>query len=401
MKKYLLVTLLIMFFSFKSWSQIDYESGYFIKEPDEKVQCLIRNVDWKNNPTEFRYRLSENDPVQVAGIQTVKEFGITGYSKYVRADVKLDKSDKAINKLSFDKEPQFQEELVFLKLLVEGTVTLLTYEDKNITRYFYQSGSSEIVPLIYKQYMTDKGVATNDDYKKQLLTNFYTHGVTMSDLQDIKYSTKDLERLFIKMNDNSGSHFTNFEDKKKDVFNLTLKPGVNFNKLSVQSEVSSFYNTDFDMEKNFRFGVEAEFIFPFFRNKFGILVEPSYQYYQAEHPASLERFSSEVNYQSIEFAGGIRYYFFLNDKSKIYINPLFVYEFDFNSTIKIIRFEEFVQENLQVKSKINMAAVAGYKYKNKYSFEIRYYTKRELLVPYTHWAASYNSFSVTLGYTIF
>jgi hypothetical protein len=49
---------------------------------------------------EFRYKLSENDPVQEAGIQTVKEFGITGFSKYVRADVKLDKSDKAINKLS-------------------------------------------------------------------------------------------------------------------------------------------------------------------------------------------------------------------------------------------------------------------------------------------------------------
>jgi hypothetical protein len=395
------LTVAFLIIAYTSLAQIDFESGYFIREPDEMVQCLIRNVDWKNNPREFRYKLSENDPVQEAGIQTVKEFGITGFSKYVRADVKLDKSDKAINKLSFDREPLFKEETVFLKVLIEGPVTLLSYEDKNITRFFYQSGSSEIVPLIYKQYMTDKGVATNDDFKKQLLTNFYTHGVTMADLQDIKYSNRDLERLFIKINESSGSGFTKFEDKKKDVFNLTLKPGVNFNNLSVQSEVSSFYNTDFDMEQNFRFGVEAEFIFPFFKNKFGILMEPSYQYYQAEHPASLERFSSEVNYQSIEFAGGLRHYFFLNDKSKIYINPLFVYEFDFNSTIKIIRFEEFVQEDLQVKSKINMAAVAGYKYKNKYSMEIRYYTKRELLVPYTHWSANYNSFSVTLGYTIF
>jgi hypothetical protein len=401
MEKHVLATLFSVFFSMISLAQIDFESGYFIREPDEKVQCLIRNVDWKNNPTGFRYKLSENTPVQEAGIRTVKEFGITGFSKYVRADVKLDISDKAINKLSLAREPHFQEETVFLKVLIEGPVTLLSYEDRNITRYFYQSGRSKIVPLIYKQYMTDNGVATNDDYKKQLLTNFYTHGVTMSDLQYLKYSTRDLERLFIKINENSGSGFTNFEDKKKDVFNLTLKPGVNFNKLNVQYNVYSFLFTNFDMEQNFRLGVEAEFIFPFYRNKLGVLVEPSYQYYQAEHPASWDRYTSEVNYQSIEFAGGIRHYFFLNAKSKIYLNPLIVYDFNFNSTYKTIRFDGFLQESLKIKSGMNMAAVAGYNYNDKYSMEIRYYTKRELLVPYTHWSSSYNSFSVTLGYTVF
>jgi hypothetical protein len=192
--------------------------------------------------------------------------------------------------------------------------------------------------------MTDKGVATNDDYKKQLLTNFYTHGVTMADLQDIKYSNRDLERLFIKINESSGSGFTNFEDKKKDVFNLTLKPGVNFNNLSVQSEVSVSIIQILIWNKTSGLEWKLNSFFHFSETSLEYLMEPSYQYYQAEHPASLERFSSEVNYQSIEFAGGLRHYFFLNDKSKIYINPLFVYDFDFNSTIKIIRFDGFVQE---------------------------------------------------------
>jgi hypothetical protein len=50
MEKHVLATLFSVFFSMISLAQIDFESGYFIREPDEKVQCLIRNVDWKNNP---------------------------------------------------------------------------------------------------------------------------------------------------------------------------------------------------------------------------------------------------------------------------------------------------------------------------------------------------------------
>jgi hypothetical protein len=401
MKKHILFAALLTLSFNTSWSQINFEKGYFIDESNQKVYCLIRNVDPKNNPTQFRYKLSKDEPVQSANIETVKEFGLNGYLKFVRADVKIDVSKSGINELSLNREPEFKDETVFLKVLVEGNNNLYSYHNENTTRYFYKTADSAPVQLIYKKYMTDKGIATNDDFKKQLLVEFQPM-VLLNELQDLYYNSRDLEQIFVKLNkNNNNSDYTVFEDKKRDLFNLSIRPGINFSTLSVQTDLTSFYTTDFDMEQSFRFGVEAELILPFYRNKWGLLLEPAFQYYQSEHPASLDRFSSEVNYQSFEFAGGVRHYFFLTDKSKLYLNVLLVYDYANNSTIKIIRYNEFLQAEVDIKSKINMASGIGYRYKDKYSIEMRYYTSRDLLYYNSAWFSSYHTTSVTLGYTLF
>lgn len=72
MKKQLSVLVAFTFFSQCSYSQIVFEDGYFINESDQKINCLIKNVDWKNNPNEFEYRVSLADAVQKADIQSVK-----------------------------------------------------------------------------------------------------------------------------------------------------------------------------------------------------------------------------------------------------------------------------------------------------------------------------------------
>ena len=40
-------------------AQISFEKGYYIDNSNQKVDCLIKNVDWKNNPTSFEYKLSD------------------------------------------------------------------------------------------------------------------------------------------------------------------------------------------------------------------------------------------------------------------------------------------------------------------------------------------------------
>ena len=42
--------------SMQCHSQISYVRGYFIHNSGEKTVCLIRNVDWKNNPQEFDFK---------------------------------------------------------------------------------------------------------------------------------------------------------------------------------------------------------------------------------------------------------------------------------------------------------------------------------------------------------
>ncbi len=74
MRKQLLLIALFTILCAESYSQIIFENGYFIDESNNKIECLIKNVDWKNNPTEFEYKFSQNDTVHKATFKTVKEF---------------------------------------------------------------------------------------------------------------------------------------------------------------------------------------------------------------------------------------------------------------------------------------------------------------------------------------
>ena len=59
MKKKLFFLLTIIL-SLNSYSQVSFEKGYHIDNNDQKISCLIKNLDWKNNPTKFEFKLSEN-----------------------------------------------------------------------------------------------------------------------------------------------------------------------------------------------------------------------------------------------------------------------------------------------------------------------------------------------------
>ncbi|MEX0314438.1 MAG: tRNA modification GTPase, partial [Allomuricauda sp.] len=148
--------LLTLALSFNCYAQISYEKGYFIENNGKKVECFIENVDWKNNPTEFKYKLSESSESIKVGITKVKEFSVQNYSKYIRANVKIDRSSSNINQLSSTRNPVFKEETLFLKILVEGTSNLYYYEDGNLIRYFYsKDGHHNLEQLIFKYYLKD------------------------------------------------------------------------------------------------------------------------------------------------------------------------------------------------------------------------------------------------------
>ena len=113
MKKNVALILIILAFSLKGYSQIIFEKGYFINNSNQKIECLIKNNDWKNNPETFEYKLSENSEPAIADVKSAKEFGIYSISKYIRSTVKIDKSKENLDDLSYDKEPTYVEEVLF------------------------------------------------------------------------------------------------------------------------------------------------------------------------------------------------------------------------------------------------------------------------------------------------
>ena len=407
MRKQLLLIALFTILCAESYSQIIFENGYFIDESNNKIECLIKNVDWKNNPTEFEYKFSQNDTVHKATFKTVKEFGIYNVSKYIRAKTNIDKSSEQIDKMSSERNPNFQEELLFLKVLIEGKASLFLYIDGNLTRFFYKLNDSEIQQLVYKRYLIDDKILENNSFKQELFLKLKCEEIVLNDIKNLRYSNRDLEKLFIKYNKCTGSDYINYKTKQnKDLFNLTFRPSLNYSSLEIQNSVLGFNDIDFRNKLGIRFGIEAEFILPFNKNKWGIIVEPTYQYFKSEQSKETGNVSggilvSRIDYKSIELPVGIRYYFCLNDKSKLFTNISYVFDFSNNSSIKFLRNDDSMISELEIKSRRNLALGIGYKYKNRYSMEIRYNTNREILSDYLYWSSNYSSLNIIFGLSMF
>jgi hypothetical protein len=395
MKKQLLL-LLTTILSLNCYSQISFEKGYFIDNTNQKTNCLIKNIDWKNNPTEFEYKPSENSESEKATIKSIKEFGIDNTLKYVRSTLNIDRSSVILSNLSNDRDPLFKEEELFLKVLVEGKANLYLFEDGNLRRYFYNKGNTVIEQLVFKSYKTSNNkIGKNNRFKNQLWTNLKCPNFKITKVENLDYQKNDLIDFFVEYNECNGEKNINYEEnQKKDLFNLSIRPGFNSSSLSIQNNVSSSRNTDFENELGFRFGIEAEFIMPFNKNKWSLIIEPTYQYFKSEKEITNQ--SVKADYKSIEIPVGIRHYFFLNENSKIFINGSFIFDLSSNS---IINFSP--GSDLEIKTRNNLAFGIGYKHNDKYSLELRHQTNREVLSNYISWSSDYQTLSVIFGYSFF
>ena len=377
-----LLFLLTTILTFNSYSQISFERGYYIDNNNQKINCLIKNLDWENNPTKFKYKLTENSELNEKTIKSIKEFGIHNTSKYVRSSVKIDRSSNKVDELDNERKAKFQQEVLFLKVLVEGKANLYSYDEKslNSTRYFYSIVTSNIEQLVFKKYMTyEFKIGTNNRFRNQLWNNLKCSDIKKNRVQKLKYRKSDLIDFFVAYNSCNNQEYINFEEKqKKDLFNLTLRPRLNI------SSLSNYRNTNIENQQSFGFGLEAEFIFPFNKNKWSFIMEPTYQRFEKESEGNVI-----INYSSIEFHVGIRHYFFLNDNSKIFINVSPIYDFSLSDS----------QINSErVKTAFNMALGLGYKYKDRYSIELRYQTPRRFD---SSFANEYKTSSIIFGYSLF
>ena len=281
MKKQLLI-LLVLIMGLNSYSQVSLEKGYFINNDGTKTECLIKNLDWKHNPTGFQYKINKNDRLKKISIESVKEFAISNILKYVRFSGKIDKSSEIVNEIGRSRDPEFIEDQVFLKVLLEGNANLYIYEEELITKFFYKYDNNKIEQLLYKKYLTtdkktkkkskynygDK-LGENNTFRQQLWNNLKCETITMRNIENVIYKKQNLKKIFKKHYECSNVKFIDYEKIKKknsDLFNLNIRPGLNLTSLNIKNGWTK-REINFDNSLVFRFGIEAEFLLPFNNNK--------------------------------------------------------------------------------------------------------------------------------------
>jgi len=220
-------------------------------------------------------------------------------------------------------------------------------------------------------------------------------------MQYVDYNYKDLSRVFRQYNECKGV-VTYVKEKRatKSIFNLNLRPGINFSSLSITENVVNFENAEFDRKPGFRIGIEAELILPYNQNKWSIFIEPTYQSYQNESFVGNVLFPSlsntaSISYKSIVLPVGLRYYLFLTKSTQIFLNACIV------SDIIIERELDYgVYTAPELNSRLNAGIGFGVRLKQRVFSEFRYQTKRDLMANATNWKAKYSTFSIIVGITI-
>lgn len=373
MKK-LLPILLLVFFYYQSYSQINFEKAYFIDNNNVRTDCFIQNKDLYGNPTTFEYKLTQEESVVKTGdIKNIKEFQISNTLKFVRNFIKIDVSTSDLGETKDIREPEWEEKTLFLKVLVQGKASLYEYKDTAVKRFFYKTDNLPLTQLIYKRYYlpktnyTDLGV--NNDFQKQIWQEMNCENQTLDKVLKLEYERKDLVNYFIKYNNCEKSSYIDYNKNiSKGSFNIKVKGGINVSPYidyeSAQEKV------DYSGNKLFpKYGGEFEYITPFNRNKWAVFIELTYQTYKYNEVRIYKstfgptfNITTESSYRNKSFYPyiGIRYYMFLKDNSKLFVNAGLFRTFGL-----------------------------GYSYNDKFNIETRYSS------------VGLSEYSVILGYTLF
>ncbi|WP_312173383.1 hypothetical protein [Chryseobacterium sp.] len=413
MKK--LILFLFLFFIFFNNAQIRFEKGYIITNDDKKEEVFIKNPDRSDSPKNFIYRISEKSSDLLGTPDKIKEYGIYDFGSYISYTGPVDKSSDDISALSYKYEPEFRNETVFLKVLVSGDKNLYSYSEKNTTKYFYSDSESTVQPLIFKKYNPQGDqfkVAKNNSYIKQLQSIFNEDTAATKLIPETKYTENNLKKIFRTHNQQLSTNSENENQSKKYTakYNLNVRPGINFySPLKTKRVVGS---AEFPSRANFRLGLEAEFILPINKNKWSILLEPTYSIYSNEKlsiPSENNLYNISLeSYSYINIPVGIRYYLFLNNHSKFFIN----------TSVNVINIRTGKAKSLdmnyndQTFDKAELKSIlasksfsfgVGYIYKNKFSVEARYNSQYNILAftPSSPSEANLSYTSLILGYNIF
>jgi hypothetical protein len=394
-------------------AQVTFEKGYFISNNGNRTECLIRNLDWKDNPTDFRYKIDPNDKDYVTEtIANVSEFGIGNSIAFKRAKVKIDRSTDDLSKISQTGKPVWEESTLFLRVLVTGEASLYSYREANLFRYFYETKEVPLEQLVYLRYIetqnenASKNIKENTYYKQQLNLNVRSANITDNDIKGLSYNKSDLTKYFVKYN--------NVPEKKekkeqstesKSQYFIKVTAAASPTSLSITSSSLPYRNAKIDSKTLFKVGIEAEFVLPFNNNKWSIFTNPMYQKYENNKSYSLpglfptspvENHTVDISYTAVQVPIGVRHYLFLNKSSKLFINAAFAFDVATKATIT---YDEDIRNDS--KTGTNLAFGFGYNFKNKISAEARFNTKKELMADYRNFSAKYNTLDLVIAYTIF
>lgn len=412
MKLQLFLKGLFLFFCVNLFAQVKFEKGYLIDNQNKKVECLIKNKDWISVPNEIEYKLFDSSPVISVLVKDLNELRIDNTSHYYKKYTVLIDKNTEVN------EDHLVEETSFFKVLVDGKASLFQYNNESL--FFYETPEIKIKQLKYKSYVDNDKIRREDtSFRKELFGSLKCEAITFQKAIKLTYEKAQLVKFFKAYNECKGSDYQDLTKRETKIkFNFKILAGVNINNSNTPVAVffknppstgsDEYQENKGDVESgskvNLSLGFEAELLLPFNKNKWSLFASPNYQQFKYESSKILKSSYGAsgtvyVNnqYSFIEVPIGVRHYFNLNEKSKLFVDVAYALII-FTSKSEKSSFEsladyQFPGNEKNSKDFMTFRIGAGYNYNNKYSLSINY-SKKQLS------QSEVNAFSLLVSYKL-
>lgn len=405
MKPTLISLLSLLLFS-TIQAQYEFEPGYFIDNQGIKTECLIKNMVWKNNPSQFDFKLNQASEIKKAAIANIQEFGIDGLAKYEKHKVLIDTHNKNSKSNPDDIQFNYQEKELFLKVLEEGTATLYEYQTVGYKRYLFKIDDGQVEQLAKKSFTRKnelKGTKLEyvRTYKLQLYEILVCETIALNDVAKVSFKKHALTNLFRNYNyckDDTSTSYNNAKiAKRRNILNTRVRIGLGLTNFSgvfdFGREVEVFKNAISN-----RAGIEFEYVPKMLSGLISVTLEPGFFYFSKNNSDLLNRGAGKINFRAIQMPIGLRYNYKISKRDRLYFTVLNGFEYQVGSLIQFDNgpITPSIDDKLKNILFSNFALGIGLNY-NKINLEVRHHFYKNSNTLSTN-SVKYNTTDLILGY---
>ncbi|MBN8641338.1 MAG: hypothetical protein J0L86_05935 [Flavobacteriales bacterium] len=420
--------LILIFVSIIAQAQGNFQKGYYIDLNNVKHEGYIDDLNPHNCPSEIRFKVNLTDEsFTVIDEKYIQEYTSNNNYKFQKFTIQFD-SELTNNRNPYDivhKLPVLETKTVLVKLLVEGNNSLYSAVIKDKTFFYLKKKDiPEPIYLVYKKYIDGNRELENASFRGVLHNEFSVvdSSLTFQDFSELKYDQNVLIKLFERINSKDNSLIKNEVDNKRNKlkFSLTVLLGYSFSNFETniyqrnQNSSSSSPLVGFELSLGSPFDAKRfEFFGRFGAEKIDSKISETENY---NLESTIVEKSVILSSLAISASIGPRYYFNLNNSSRIFIDTSFgltTLSGDFEIQNAITRYINLanpttVNNNYSIglKNGIFLNFGVGYWFKNKFGLDLRYTTPRQYFDERKYsgenfYSFKHSSFSTSLLYKIF
>ncbi|BDD04708.1 outer membrane beta-barrel protein [Aureibacter tunicatorum] len=313
-------------------AQSHWVEGKITTKKGETLSGYIDFKEWSKSPKFIRFKSNdkEKDSRKFYPNDLIN-YEVDG-EKYISAIIESEISPRISSTFDFDKNIQTETDTAFIRVIISGSKMLYHYKNNFGNDNYYINVDNEIKLLTYKKYKKHKDLSVNHrmvfDENKRYLAELSLY---LNDCQKISktlkttsYNTKSLEKLFIKYYECRNNEKFEKSETDEGNFKFWLIAGMTVNDMRLtfsnfgmttrhlhQANISNSFSPTF--------GISAEYIIPRNHNKWSIYNELHHSSFNFEYDYESNT-NVKISASYLKIINMIRYKYFTNNKSHIFIN---------------------------------------------------------------------------------